>query len=97
NLQAHLSRLIGDDVETVVIPLEAKFIFGARTENVVPRGLKIVVVVVNRTAGRKTRKRLHVRVLLQVVAVAVGERNGVYLAEAMIKTSGRQILARGVR
>ncbi len=55
DLHSHLSRLVGDDVEAVVIPLEAELVLGERAEDVIPGGLKIVVVVVDRSCRRKNR------------------------------------------
>ena len=51
NLQTHLPRLIGDYVEMIVVKLNPQLVLISGAENVVPRSLNIVVIVVDGTAG----------------------------------------------
>src|SRR5205085_11824816 len=96
DLQPYFSRLIGDDVKAVVIPLQPELVLGLRTERVVPAELNVVVIIMSRAACRKACQRLHVRVFLEVMPVAVAQIELVVVAEAMVQPSGSKILARVV-
>ena len=52
----------------------------------------IVVIVVDRAAGRKTRQGLDVRIFFQVMSVAIGKRNRIRFAEAMIEACREKVL-----
>ena len=73
-LQTHLSRLIGKHIEAVVIILQPQFILIPRTEGVEPGALKGIVILVDRTACRKARQRLHVGVFLKIVSVPIAQK-----------------------
>src|ERR1700722_7747931 len=87
NLQSHFPWCVGDHSKTVVIPLRAGLILCARTELVIPGGLEIIVIVVNRTARRKSGQGLHVGRLLQVMSIPVGERKLVARVDAVVQSA----------
>src|SRR6516165_10375075 len=51
NLQSYLARHVGNNPETVVVPLHAGFVLQGCAELVIPRSLDVAVVIVNRAAG----------------------------------------------
>src|SRR5258708_31245540 len=93
-MQSYLAEHIRNHVKAVIIPLRADFVQGVRTELVKPGTVERVVILVDGTAPRKASQRLQVWILLQVVRIAVAEKNLVPVAELVIEAAGCLILAR---
>src|SRR5260370_14564733 len=60
DIESYLPEHIGNHVKTVVTPLRTGFIRGGRAELVQPSALDRRVILVNGTAPRKARQRLHI-------------------------------------
>src|SRR5579863_3706309 len=96
NLESDLSRLIRNHVKAVIIPLHAGLVLRGRTELAEPGGLQGIVIGVDRTSRRKSRQRLHVWRLLQIVSIPVGYGEFIVRIEAVIQASRRQVFPRVV-
>ena len=97
NLKSHLSGHVRNHIEAVVIPLYPRLVLHRRCElAVISGGLQIIVIGMDRTSRRKSRQRLHIRRLLEIVAIPVGNRNFVVRVEAMVQTTRRQVFPRVV-
>src|ERR1700739_3078785 len=75
DLQSHLCRHVGENVEAIVVPLYPGLVLRVRTDLAVPGSLQIIVVAVDRTSRRKSSQRIYVRRFLQIVPVPGGPRN----------------------
>src|ERR1700683_1238002 len=53
NLEPCLAGFVRNHIETVVIPLHPQLVLSSRAELVKPGALYVVVIVVDRTAGRE--------------------------------------------
>src|SRR5215469_11913725 len=95
-LQPHLPRLIWDNVETVVVPLRPEIVLSVGGELVEPPRLDVVVIVVDRTAGRKACQGLHIGIFLEVMTIPVTEIKLVVFAKSMVQSSGGKVLPRVV-
>src|SRR5260370_33337619 len=89
DIESHLSRHIRDNIKVVVAPLHSGFIGRGGAEQVEPGALERAVICADRTAPSKARQRLHIRTFLQLVNIAVAEKNLVLVAESVIKAAGR--------
>ena len=89
--------LVGDDVEIVVIPLQARFILQIRIEDVEPSGLQRVVKRVDGAAVGKAGKRGYVGAFFAIVAITVAKVGLVIVAELVVETAGSQIFSRAIR
>src|SRR5258708_2385277 len=97
DLQSGFSGFVRNDVEVVIVKLQAEFVLSCGAELMVKSGQNIVVVSFDRAACRKARQRLHVGILLVIVSVSVSHANLVRITETMIEPSGPQVLAGVVR
>src|SRR5580692_4145332 len=92
DLKSRLPGLVRNHVQGGVIELQEGFVLGRGAELMVPSSEGVVVIVVDRTSGRKPRERLHVRVLLEIVPKSVGKSDLVRVAESMVEPAGHQVL-----
>ena len=93
DLQSYLSRLVGNHIEAVVIPLDPELVLRLRTKRVVPPELNVVVVIVDRAARRKACQGLHIRVFLEIVAIPIAQIELVVFAKMMVHAPRGKVLA----
>ncbi len=97
NLQSGLSGFVRNDVEVVIVKLQAEFVLSCGAELMVKSGQNVVVIGFDRAACRKARQRLHVGILLPIVSISVGDSYLVRIAESVIEPPGRQVFPGVVR
>src|SRR5260370_17999664 len=94
DIKSCLPEHVGNHIKAVVIPLHAGFVRGVRAELVKPGAQERVVIGMNRASSRKARQRLQIGILLQVVGIAVPDKNLVSVAELVIEAAGCLVFAR---
>src|SRR5258708_53575 len=97
DLQSGLPGFVWNDMEEVIVKLQAQFVLSCGAELMVKGGQNVVIIGFDRAACRKARQRLHVGILLVIVSVSVSHANLVRITAPIIEPSGPQVLAGVVR
>src|SRR5580692_1071110 len=97
DLESGFPRFVWNDPGVVVVKLQPEFVLRRGAELMIKSGQNVVVIGANRTAGRKARERLHVRIFLAIMPIPVSDANLVRIAESVIEPPRRQVLSGVVR
>src|SRR5260370_2371418 len=95
HVEPRAAEIIGAHVKLVQVPLHEKFVLGRGAELMKPRALHRAVPGQFRSAAGLRRQSLYVRVPLREMDKAVAKKAQIAVAEAVIETRGKIILAGG--